>query len=287
MVRFAAFLAVAALTLPGAPLRAQESDAEWLDDCRNDHDWNRDSRVRHCEIREVGLKGAVRGGPLTVDPGMNGGVDVEGWDRDSVAVSARIQVNARSEEAAAAIAREIRIEASGRVIRAVGPQPTGRRQSWSVSFVVMVPRRTDLSLATENGPLSVTDVTGKMDLSTQNGPLSLSGVAGDVRAHAQNGPLSVRLTGDRWEGTGLDAETKLIQDALATAPTPPPPDLVWRGVAGGPLATDTFLKQAHIGDVVTLDGFQSSTIRPEFVETWSHRAVFEIKPMVMNTHEKQ
>jgi hypothetical protein len=208
MVRFAAALAVAALTLPVAPLHAQESDAEWLNDCRNDHDWNRDSRVRHCEIREVGLKGAVRGGPLTVDPGMNGGVDVEGWDRDSVAVTARIQVNARSEDDAAAIAREIRIDASGRMIRAVGPEPTGRRQAWSVSFVVMVPRRTDLSVATENGPLSVTDVTGRMDLSTQNGPLSLTGVAGDVHAHAQNGPLAVRLTGNRWEGTGLDAETK-------------------------------------------------------------------------------
>jgi len=208
MVRFAALLAAVALTLPGAPLRAQESDAEWLDDCWNDHDWNRDTRARHCEIRQVGLKGAVRGGALTVDPGKNGGVEVEGWDRDSVAVTARIQVNARTEDAAAAIAREIRVEAAGKIIRAVGPEPTGRRQSWSVSFVVMVPRRTDLSLATENGPLSVTDVTGRMDLSTQNGPLSLSGVAGDVHAHAQNGPLSVRLTGDRWEGTGLDAETQ-------------------------------------------------------------------------------
>jgi len=211
MVRFAAFLAVAALTLPGASLRAQESDAEWLDDCRHDswrHDSWRDNRVKHCEIRETGLKGSVRGGALTVDPGMNGGVEVEGWDRDSVAVTARIQVYARSEADAEAIAREIRIEAAGRTVRAVGPEPTGRRQSWSVSFVVMVPRRTDLSLATENGPLSVRDVTGHMALSTQNGPLSLVGVAGDVHARAQNGPLAVKLTGTRWEGAGLDAETK-------------------------------------------------------------------------------
>jgi hypothetical protein len=207
MVRFAAFLAVAALTLPGAPLRAQESHAEWLDDCRNDHEWNRDTRVRHCEIREVGLKGPVRGGPLTVDPGMNGGVEVEGWDRDSVAVTARIQVNARSEDEAQAIAREIRIEAAGRAVRAVGPDPLGRHQSWSVSFVVLVPRRTDLSLATENGPLSVREVTGRMDLSTRNGPLTLIGAAGDVRARAQNGPLAVKLRGVRWEGAGLDAET--------------------------------------------------------------------------------
>jgi hypothetical protein len=209
MVRFATFFAIAALTFPTATLRAQDTDEEWLDDCHRDswHDSYRDSRVKHCEIREAGFKGPVRGGALTVDPGTNGGVDIIAWDRDSVAVTARIQVNARSEDDAQAIARAIRIEAAGRVVRAVGPNPTGRRQSWSVSFIVYVPRRTDLSLATENGPLSVTDVTGRMDLSTQNGPLSLSGVAGDVHAHAQNGPLSVRLTGDRWVGTGLDAET--------------------------------------------------------------------------------
>jgi hypothetical protein len=208
MVRFVTFLAAAALTLPISVIRAQDSDDEWLDDCRHDSWHDRYSRAKHCEIRESGFKGPVRGGALTVDPGMNGGVEIIAWDRDSVDVTARIQVNARSEDDADAIAKDIRIEAAGRTIRAVGPEPTGRRQSWSVSFIVMVPRRTDLSIDTENGPLSVTDVTGRMELSTQNGPLSLSGVAGDVHAHAQNGPLAVRLTGERWEGTGLDAETQ-------------------------------------------------------------------------------
>ncbi|MFN2570147.1 MAG: DUF4097 family beta strand repeat-containing protein, partial [Gemmatimonadales bacterium] len=51
-------------------------------------------------------------------------------------------------------------------------------------------------------------VAGSMDLTTQNGPLSLSGVGGDVHARAQNGPLTIDLTGTRWEGTGLDAETQ-------------------------------------------------------------------------------
>src|SRR5712671_6797880 len=170
MVRFAAFLTVAALSFPVAAVRAQDADDEWLDDCRHDS-WH-DSRVKHCEIRETGLRGAVRGGALTVDPGMNGGVDIVGWDRDSVAVTARIQVNARSADDADAIARDIRIEAAGRAVRAVGPSPLGRRQSWSVNFIVYVPRRTDLSLATENGPLSVHEVSGRMELSTQNGPLS-------------------------------------------------------------------------------------------------------------------
>jgi len=209
MFRFATLLAVAALTLPSATLKAQDND-EWLDDCRHDS-WRgtrRDTRVKHCEIRETGLKArGGRGGALTVDPGMNGGVEIVAWDRDSIAVTARIQVNARSEADAQAIAREIRIEAAGATVRAVGPTPTGRGQHWSVSFIVQVPRRTDLSIATDNGPLSVREVTGRMELSTQNGPLALMGVGGDVRARAQNGPLVVKLAGARWEGTGLDAET--------------------------------------------------------------------------------
>jgi DUF4097 and DUF4098 domain-containing protein YvlB len=139
---------------------------------------------------------------------MNGGVDIIAWDRDSVAVTARIQVNARSEDDAVEIAKDIRIEAGGRSISARRAQPMGRHQSWSVSFVVYVPRRTDLSISTHNGPLSVREVTGQMDLSTQNGPLALVGAGGDVRARAQNGPLMVKLTGARWDGAGLDAETQ-------------------------------------------------------------------------------
>jgi DUF4097 and DUF4098 domain-containing protein YvlB len=76
-----------------------------------------------------------------------------------------------------------------------------------VSFDVYVPRHSDLTLATENGPLSIEDVIGTMDLSTENGPLELTAVGGAVKARVQNGPLGVRLEGAKWEGTGLDAET--------------------------------------------------------------------------------
>ncbi|HTI04683.1 MAG TPA: DUF4097 family beta strand repeat-containing protein [Gemmatimonadales bacterium] len=197
------------LLLPAVPavLRAQDSDDEWLANCHR-HDWGDwDSRARHCEIRETGMKPGR--GPLSVEPGMNGGVEIQGWDTDSIAVTARIQVNAHSSEDAEAIARDIKIEASGSTIRAIGGSGAlGRHQHWSVEFIVMVPRHTDLTLSTENGPLSVEDVSGQMDLQTLNGPLSLSGVGGNVHASAQNGPLTVRLQGSRWEGTGLDAETQ-------------------------------------------------------------------------------
>jgi DUF4097 and DUF4098 domain-containing protein YvlB len=47
-----------------------------------------------------------------------------------------------------------------------------------------------------------------MNLRAHNGPVSLTGVGGDITARVQNGPLTVRLSGTRWDGTGLDAEAR-------------------------------------------------------------------------------
>lgn len=205
MTRSLAALACALLVVP-AVLRAQESDDEWLANCREGWgDWG--SRTRHCEIRELGMKASR--GPLHVDPGLNGGVEIIGWNKDSIAISARIQVNARTMDDADDTARQLKIEASGGTIKVSGgSSPFGRRQHWGVNLIVMVPRKQDLDISTQNGPLSVQDVASSMDLETQNGPLSLTGVGGDVHASAQNGPLSIELLGTRWEGTGLDATTQ-------------------------------------------------------------------------------
>ncbi len=197
--RFAA-LAVSVVCLAGT-LAAQDDPQEWLAQC-HDH-WN--DRPRVCVVRETGFHPA--GGTLTIDPSENGGVSVSGWDRDSIGVIAKIEAQAGTESAAQAIADGIQIEAAGRGIAARGPE-TGYRTSWAVSFDVYVPRHTDLSLETVNGPLSVEEVVGAMQLHAQNGPITLRAVGGDVTARVQNGPLSVELTGSRWDGPGLDAESQ-------------------------------------------------------------------------------
>src|SRR5258705_11387929 len=130
------------------------------------------------------------GRPLTIDPGMNGGAEIIRWSNsDSIAIRARMQVNARSSSDADAIARAIKIETSGGTIRAIGGSgPYGRHQNWSVNFLVMVPRHSDLTLSTQNGPLSVEDVAGRSDLPTPNGPILLSGVGGgSAREPAKRG----------------------------------------------------------------------------------------------------
>ncbi|MGH7471534.1 MAG: DUF4097 family beta strand repeat-containing protein [Longimicrobiales bacterium] len=194
----ASFLTVAAA---GAS-QAQVSNDEWLDRCDRNRDW--EDREVHCEVRVSGFRPGR--GALHFDPSGNGGVRIEGWDRDSVAVHARIRAQARAVADARDLTRGVRIARAGNAITADLPE-TGRSESVSVELVVFVPRQSDITAETVNGPLSARNVYGSIDLQTQNGPLALEGVGGDVRARTVNGPLSVRLTGARWEGAGLDAET--------------------------------------------------------------------------------
>lgn len=194
-----------ALTLAAAPsLLAQQDENEWLENCR---DYESSRRVPHCEIRNTGYRQAA-GGMLTADPNQHGGIAIRGWDRDSVHVQARIRATARTEDRARAIAERVRIAASSGSVSASGPSRDDRNEHWDVSFVIFVPRRTDVRAETQNGAIGLSHVEGNIDVRAVNGPISLRELGGDVRARAQNGPISITLGGTRWSGTGLDAETQ-------------------------------------------------------------------------------
>ncbi|MDB4947753.1 MAG: hypothetical protein JWM27_402 [Gemmatimonadetes bacterium] len=195
-------LPAAALLVAAGGLAAQDDSAEWLRHCRDNHGWGRGSG--YCEVRESNMPA---GGTLNVDARDNGGVRVLGWDRNEVHVEARVQARAGSDAEARALAGRVRITTAGGTIRADGPHVEGRDRGWSVSYIVRVPRRSDLTVRTLNGPIGVERVSGRMDLSAVNGPLSLSEVGGDVRGRTENGPLRVSLSGARWQGTGLDVRT--------------------------------------------------------------------------------
>ena len=198
------FWLAATLLLAGthAPVLAQRTDAEWLENCREQRGSSRGAA--HCEVRPYQMSAGVRS--LVVDGGENGAVSVRGWDGNEIRVSARIRTQAPSEEAARALAREIRVQANDGRVSAEGPS---RREGagWSVGYEILVPRRMDLNVETRNGPLAVSDVSGRMQLRATNGPLALRRLGGAVNARASNGPLSVDLEGERWQGEGLDAET--------------------------------------------------------------------------------
>ena len=183
-------------------LAAAQGDSENSLGCRDN--WRSERLANHCEIKEQTVPSS--GGTVTVDARQNGGVSVKGWDRNEILVRARIQTAAPSQGEADELAKQIRIETAGMKIFATGPE-SRRDYYWSVSYEIFVPRRTDLSLESHNGGISIADVNGKLEFSAVNGGVTLKRVGGNVRGGTTNGGLMVELNGDRWDGEELDVKT--------------------------------------------------------------------------------
>jgi hypothetical protein len=193
-------ISVLAIVVAGSAAAGEwtvEEDSRWCDNDRWDGD-------RFCEVREITL--AAGRDVVRVDGAANGGISVEGWNRDEIRIQARVTVWTRGdEEDAREVIEDIRIETDG-TIEANGPKQH-RREGWSVSYRIMVPKSSNLELETNNGGISVTDVDGEIMADATNGGMRLTRLAGDVKARTTNGGLDVELAGDRWEGRGLDAVT--------------------------------------------------------------------------------
>jgi len=165
--------------------------------------WN-SRRATYCEEREETFAG---GSPLDIDAGRNGGVRVRGWDRSSVLIRARIVAHADTESDARRLADGVRIETAAGNVSATGPDTRGD-EHWAVSFDLQVPRDAQLTMNANNGGISITDFRGRALFRARNGGISLTNIGGDIRGETTNGGLSIELTGDRWEGAGLDVETR-------------------------------------------------------------------------------
>lgn len=208
MIALPTALAALFALAPVAPIHAQaqaqptpKSEADrWLSDCRDDRG---DDDERFCEVRNYTLPATKS---LRVDGRENGSVRVYAWDGNSIAVVAKVEAHGDTRNEAQAAAREITVHTENGEVGAEGPRDRGRN-GWAVSYSVFVPRSTDLSLTARNGGIGVDGVAGRMDLETSNGGLTLTDVNGDVRGTTVNGGLRVRLSGERWQGAGLDVRT--------------------------------------------------------------------------------
>jgi hypothetical protein len=191
------------LSVPGT--MALASDWKIIDDSSWCSDRSSFFSESVCEVREMTINEAWE--KITVDASPNGGLKIEGWDRDSILIKAKVQVRARSEEKAREIISEIDIETSGNKISADGPKFWGSDKSWSVSFSLMVPIKSNLKLTAMNGGISIQDINGRINAKTLNGGIALEKIAGDVDVNTLNGGITAELDGDRWEGRGLEAKT--------------------------------------------------------------------------------
>jgi hypothetical protein len=162
--------------------------------------WSNDDKASFKEIREMTLRPTSL---LDVDAGRNGGIKVKGENRADILVRACVRTWGETDEAARAMARNIRVTGDS-TIRTEGASSDS---NWSVSYEILVPRSTNLKLDTFNGGIGISGVDGNIEFGAMNGGVSLSEVAGSVKGKTTNGGISVTLSGSAWKGNGLDVET--------------------------------------------------------------------------------
>ena len=161
-------------------------------------------------------------GTLRIESETNGGVQVQGWDKENYSVTVCKAVDA-SRNNAEQIFSQIKLSIENGKVSVSGPS---ERDHWTVFLLVRAPRSADLELHANNGPLSIynldakltaravngpislTAFSGEADISAVNGPIDLNGNSGKLRLHTQNGPISVDLKGDSWKGSGLEADAQ-------------------------------------------------------------------------------
>jgi len=160
---------------------------------------------------------------LELNAADHGLIKVRGWNQQAYSVeTCKIAVaddRGSAERALSAIA----VTRSAGHFTFTGPQGDGN--NWQVYFIVHAPANASLDLEARNGPVSVTgvsgsikaratngplsikDCSGTVDAQTANGPISFSGTDGEVHLQAGNGPISVKVSGDFWNGSLLEART--------------------------------------------------------------------------------
>jgi hypothetical protein len=159
--------------------------------------------ARYCEVREVTLPAGRD--VIRVDAEPNGGINVEGWDRNEIRIAVKVVARAKTEAEAQEVASRVQIDTTN-TIRADGPSGSNRT-GWWVSFRLWVPASSNLELESNNGGISIENVSGAIEFRTTNGGVHLTDLAGDVRGRTTNGGVDVRLAGAAWDGEGLEAVT--------------------------------------------------------------------------------
>jgi DUF4097 and DUF4098 domain-containing protein YvlB len=155
---------------------------------------------------------------LRVNAESNGGLQVEGWDRDAYAVTL-CKAAEKSSDVESVLA-QIKLTFSNGELSVTGPNS---HEHWTAHLLVKAPRAAaielhvnngpmglfhvdgNLKVRAVNGPITVRGCNGDLDLSAENGPVSLEENSGKQSVRTQNGPITIDLDGKNWSGAGLEA----------------------------------------------------------------------------------
>jgi DUF4097 and DUF4098 domain-containing protein YvlB len=146
--------------------------------------------------RTVELRHPMADGSTLSVATASGAIDVEGQERNEALVVATIRGQAPTEDEARELAEatEIRFESAGdRVtIKADTPRAGGNR-SVSISYDIVVPRRTGIECGSASGSIEVKNLQGSVRATTASGSVSCATVRGG-NVHLSTASGSVRLS---------------------------------------------------------------------------------------------
>jgi len=144
------------------------------------------------------------GGKISIET-FNGGVELSGWDRDTVEIDGAKY--GPSQQAAADVRIDVAHTPDSVEIRVM--HPSEFRGNRGARFTVRMPRKAVLDrittsnsvievsqgsgpshLRTSNGRIRVGEFAGSLDLRTSNGPIELTDVEGDVVARTSNSSIN-------------------------------------------------------------------------------------------------
>jgi hypothetical protein len=155
---------------------------------------------------------------LKVQAESNGGLNIQGWDQNSYAVT--LCKAARPGSDAEKLLGQIKLTFASGTLGVSGP--SSYRQ-WGAHILIKAPRGAAMDLNVHNGPMSLYEVQGKVKVRAVNGPISVEGCQGELNVSAENGPISlhensgkldvntqngpitIELDGTTWKGAGLEA----------------------------------------------------------------------------------
>jgi hypothetical protein len=158
---------------------------------------------------------------LRVEAHANGGLQVEGWDQESYRVA--LCKAAESGTDAEGLLSQVHLTFQNGRLGVSGPS---NGDHWAAHLLIHAPKAASLDLSVKNGPMDLSDLSGKLTvhgvngpitvtncagelhLTAKNGPVTLDGNSGKQTVEAENGPLDLLLAGKAWSGDGLEAHSQ-------------------------------------------------------------------------------
>jgi len=165
--------------------------------------WDRQAKFE----RTVELQHEMPAGATLVATTGSGSIVAAGQDTDRAAVVAKIQARAATEEEAQELAEAVEIsfqQAGDRLtLKANKPSRLGWRRSISISYDIIVPRRSHIECESGSGSVQVQDLTGNVKARAGSGSAEAARIEGAVYLHSGSG--SIRC--EEVRGGDLDLNT--------------------------------------------------------------------------------